>query len=70
MTAIAPTIASMGDHVSGQVRSNGCARLHVGTQIIGYHISRHVFNTFKRLTHGSMSIDNHNLFIRMDTTSS
>jgi hypothetical protein len=30
----------------GKVR----ARLHSGTRFTGYHISRHVFSTFKRLT--------------------
>jgi hypothetical protein len=50
VAALAPTIASMGDHVSGQVRDKVRARLHSGTRISGYHISRHVFSTFKRLT--------------------
>jgi hypothetical protein len=50
VAALAPTIASMGDLVSGQVRGNVRARLHSGTRITGYHISRHVFSTFKHLT--------------------
>jgi hypothetical protein len=40
----------MGGHVSGQVRGKVRARLHSGTRLTGYHISRHVFSTFKRLT--------------------
>jgi hypothetical protein len=39
VAALAPTIASMGDHVSGQVRGNVRARLHLGTRLTGYHIS-------------------------------
>jgi hypothetical protein len=50
VAALAPTIASMRDPVSGQVRDKVCARLHSGTRLIGYHISRYVFSTFKRLT--------------------
>jgi hypothetical protein len=50
VAALAPTIASMGDHVSGQVRDKVHACLHSGTRLTGYHISRHVFSTFKRLT--------------------
>jgi hypothetical protein len=50
VTALVPTIASMGDPVSGQVRRKVRARLHSGTRFTGYHISRHVFSTFKRLT--------------------
>jgi hypothetical protein len=53
VTPFAPTIASMGDHVSGQVRGKLCARLHSGARFTGYHISRHVFSTFKRLTHST-----------------
>jgi hypothetical protein len=45
-----PTIASMGDLVSGRVRGKVRARLHLGTRFTGYHISRHVLSTFKRLT--------------------
>jgi hypothetical protein len=48
--ALAPTIASMGDPVSGQVRDKVRVRLHSGTRLTGYHISRHVFSTFKHLT--------------------
>jgi hypothetical protein len=48
--ARAPTISRMGDHLSGQVRDKVCARLHSGTRLTSYHISRHVFSTFKRLT--------------------
>jgi hypothetical protein len=48
--ALASTIASMGDLVSGQVRGKVRARLHSGTRLTGYHISRHVFSTFKCLT--------------------
>jgi hypothetical protein len=50
VAALAPTIASMGVHVSGQVRDKVHARLYPGTRLTGYHISRHVFSTFKRLT--------------------
>jgi hypothetical protein len=50
VTALVPTIASMGDPVSGHVRRKVHAQLHLGTRFIGYHISRHVFSTFKRLT--------------------
>jgi hypothetical protein len=50
VTALVPTIASMGDPVSGQVRRKVRARLHLGTRFTGYHISRHVFSTFKHLT--------------------
>jgi hypothetical protein len=50
VTALVPTIASMGDPVSCRVRGKVCARLHSGTRFTGYHISRHVFSMFKRLT--------------------
>jgi hypothetical protein len=50
VTALAPTIPRMEDHVSGQVRGKVRARLHSGTRLIDYYISRHVFNMFKRLT--------------------
>jgi hypothetical protein len=50
VTALVPTIASMGDPVSGRVRDKVRARLHSGTRFTGYHISRHVFSTFKSLT--------------------
>jgi hypothetical protein len=50
VAALAPTIASMGDPVLGQVRGKVHARLHSGTRLTGYHISRHVFSTFKSLT--------------------
>jgi hypothetical protein len=50
VTALVPTIASMGDPVSGQVRSKVRVRLHSGTRLTGYHISRHVLSTFKCLT--------------------
>jgi hypothetical protein len=50
VTALVPTIASMGDPVSGRMRGKVRARLHSGTRFIGYHISRYVFSTFKRLT--------------------
>jgi hypothetical protein len=49
-TALVPTIASMGDPVSGRVRDKVRARLHSGTRFIGYNISRYVLSTFKRLT--------------------
>jgi hypothetical protein len=45
-----PTIASMGDPISGQVRGKVRAQLHSGTRFTGYHISRHVCSMFKRLT--------------------
>jgi hypothetical protein len=38
VAALASTIASMGDLVSGQVRGKVCARLHTGTRLTGYHI--------------------------------
>jgi hypothetical protein len=44
--ALVPTIASMGDLVSGRVRDKVRARLHSGTRFTGYHISRHVLSTF------------------------
>jgi hypothetical protein len=50
VTALVPTIASMGDPVSGRVRGKVRAWLHSGTRFTGYHISRHVLSTFKRLT--------------------
>jgi hypothetical protein len=50
VTALVPTIANMGDPVSRQVRRKVRARLYSGTRLTGYHISRHVFSTFKRLT--------------------
>jgi hypothetical protein len=50
VTALVPTISGLGDHVSGRVRRKVRARLHSGTRLTGYHISRHVFSTFKRLT--------------------
>jgi hypothetical protein len=50
VTALVPTIASMGDLVSGQVRAKVHARLHSGTRFTGYHIFLYVFSTFKRLT--------------------
>jgi hypothetical protein len=50
VAALAPTIASMGDPISGQVRDKVCARLHSGTSLTSYHISWHVFSTFKHLT--------------------
>jgi hypothetical protein len=40
----------MGDPVSGRVRGEVRARLHFGTRLTGYHISRLVLSTFKRLT--------------------
>ena len=52
VAALVPTISRMGDPVSGQVRGKVHARLHSGTRLTGYHISRHVFSTFKRLTKG------------------
>ena len=50
VTAFVPTIASMGDPVSGRVRRKVRAQLHSGTRFTGYHISRHVLSTFKSLT--------------------
>jgi hypothetical protein len=50
MTALVPTIASMGDSVSGPMRDKVYGQIQSGTRLIGYHISRHVFSTFKRLT--------------------
>jgi hypothetical protein len=87
VTALIPTIASMGDQVSGQVRREVRAWLQSGTRLTDYHISRHVVSTFKRLTQsictlmlililfhrqgipkGFVSIDNHNLILKMNTT--
>jgi hypothetical protein len=48
--ALVPTIASMGDPVSGRVRGKVRAQLHSGTRLTGYHIPRHVLSIFKRLT--------------------
>jgi hypothetical protein len=53
VTALVPTITGMGDHVSGRVRGKVCGQVHSGTRLTDYHISRHVFSTFKRLTHVS-----------------
>jgi hypothetical protein len=53
VTAIAPTIASIGDHVSRQVRGKVRAQIDLGTRLTGCHIFRHVLSTFKRLTHGT-----------------
>jgi hypothetical protein len=50
VTALVPTIASMGDPILGRVRGKDRAWLHSGNRFTGYHISRHVFSTFKRLT--------------------
>jgi hypothetical protein len=50
VAALVPAISRMGDPVSGRVRDKVHARLHSGTRHTGYHISRHVFSTFKRLT--------------------
>jgi hypothetical protein len=50
VTALVPTIASMGDPVSGRMRDKVRARLHSGTRFTGYNISRHVLSTFKSLT--------------------
>jgi hypothetical protein len=50
VAALAPIISRMGDHVSGRVRGKVRARLHSGTRFTGYHISRRVFITVKRLT--------------------
>jgi hypothetical protein len=53
VTALVPTITGMGDHVSSLMRGKVCGRF---TQVLGlpiYHISRYVFSTFKRLTHGT-----------------
>jgi hypothetical protein len=52
VTTLVPTIASMGDPVSGQVRRKVRTRLHSGTRLTGYHISRHVFSTFEMLDSG------------------
>jgi hypothetical protein len=50
VTALVPTIASMGDPVSGRVRGKVRTQLHSGTRFTGYHIYRHVFSMFKCLT--------------------
>jgi hypothetical protein len=50
VTALVPTITGMGDHVSGRVSGYVCGWFN---QVLGfpiYHISRHMFSTFKRLT--------------------
>jgi hypothetical protein len=49
VTALVPTIASMGDPVSGRVRDKVRARFHSGTRFTGYHISLHVLSTFQRV---------------------
>jgi hypothetical protein len=49
-TALVPTIASMGELVSGPVRGKVCGQVQSGTRLIGYHIPLYVFSTFKRLT--------------------
>jgi hypothetical protein len=49
-TTLVPTIASLGEPVSGLVRSKVCGQVHLGTRLMGYHISQHVSSTFKRLT--------------------
>jgi hypothetical protein len=48
--ALVPTIASMVEPVLGSVRSKVYGQVHSGTRLTGYHISRHVFSTLKRLT--------------------
>jgi hypothetical protein len=53
VAALVPTISRMGDPVSGRVRDKVRARLHSSTRFTGYHISRDVFSTFKRLTQAS-----------------
>jgi hypothetical protein len=50
VAALVPTISRMGDPVSDRVRDKVRARLHSSTRFTGYHISRQVFSTFKRLT--------------------
>jgi hypothetical protein len=50
MTALVPTIASMGDSVSGPMWDKVYGQVQSDTRLIGYHISRHVSSTFKRLT--------------------
>jgi hypothetical protein len=50
VTTLVPTISKMGDHISGPMRGKICARLHSGTRLTDYHISRHVFSTFKHMT--------------------
>jgi hypothetical protein len=50
MAVLVPTIASMGEPVSGPVRSKVYGQVQSGTRFISYHISRHVSSTFKRLT--------------------
>src|SRR6187455_3403235 len=50
VTALVPTIASMGDPVSGRMRDKVRARLQSGTRFTGYHFARHVLSTFKSLT--------------------
>jgi hypothetical protein len=49
-TALVPTIASMGGPISGPVRGKVCGQVQSSTRLIGYHIPRYVFSTFKRLT--------------------
>jgi hypothetical protein len=48
--ALVPTLASMGEPVSGPMRSEVYGQFQSCTRFIGYHISRHVSSTFKRLT--------------------
>jgi hypothetical protein len=53
VTTLVPTITEMGDHVSGHLRRAICGQVHSGTRLTDYHISRHMFSTFKRLTHST-----------------
>jgi hypothetical protein len=55
----------MGDHVLGQVRGKVHARIHSGTRLTGYHISRHVFSTLNR-TLILIPISSHRQRIPMD----
>jgi hypothetical protein len=50
VTALVPTIASLGDPVSGRMRDKVRARIHSGTRFTGYYISRHVLSMSKILT--------------------
>jgi hypothetical protein len=50
VTALVPTITRMGDHVSGRVGDMSAGRFNKVLGLRIYHISRHMFSTFKRLT--------------------
>jgi hypothetical protein len=46
--ALVPTIASMGDSVTGPMRGKVYGQVQSGTRLIDYHIYRHMSSMFKR----------------------